>query len=85
MITAAQLRASRALLGIDQRQLARLAGVSLPTVQRMEASEGTVRGKIESLTRIVGALEAAGIDLIAENATSSGGGRGVRLRAPRGP
>lgn len=82
MITAAQLRAARALLGIDQRQLASLAGVSLPTVQRMEASEGTVRGKIESLTRIVGALEAAGIDLIADNATSTGGGRGVRLRAP---
>lgn len=82
MITAAQLRAARALLGIDQRQLASLAGVSLPTVQRMEASEGTVRGKIESLTRIVGALEAAGIDLIPDNATSTGGGRGVRLRAP---
>lgn len=85
MITAAQMRAARALLGIDQRQLAGLAGVSLPTVQRMEACEGTVRGTIESLTRIVGALEAAGIDLIAENANSAGGGRGVRLRAPASP
>ena len=83
MITAGQIRASRALLGIDQRQLASLAGVSLPTVQRMEACEGTVRGMIESLTKIVGALEAAGIDLIPENAPSAGGGRGVRLRAPR--
>lgn len=83
MITAAQLRASRALLGIDQRQLANLAGVSLPTVQRMEACEGIVRGMVDSLTKIIGALESAGIDLIAENATSSSGGRGVRLRSPK--
>lgn len=83
MITAAQLRASRALLGIDQRQLARLAGVSLPTVQRMEACEGIVRGMVDSLTKIIGALESAGVDLIAENATSSSGGRGVRLRSPK--
>jgi predicted transcriptional regulator len=85
MITAAQLRASRAMLGIDQRQLASLAGVSLPTVQRMEACEGTVRGMVDSLTKILGALDAAGIELIAENAVSSGGGRGVRLRTPKPP
>jgi predicted transcriptional regulator len=40
MITAAQLRAARAVLGIDQRDLAELCGISLPTIQRMEASEG---------------------------------------------
>lgn len=83
MITAAQLRAARALLGIDQRQLATLAGVSLPTVQRMEASEGTVRGMVESLTKIIAALDGAGIDLIADNAVSASGGRGVRLRASK--
>ncbi|HEX7694355.1 MAG TPA: helix-turn-helix domain-containing protein, partial [Sphingomonas sp.] len=43
MITSQQMRAARALLGIDQRQLADLAGLSLPTIQRMEASEGQVR------------------------------------------
>jgi predicted transcriptional regulator len=85
MITAAQIRASRALLGIDQRQLASLAGVSLPTVQRMEACEGTVRGMVDSLTKIIGALESAGIDLIAENAASPSGGRGVRLRSAKAP
>lgn len=85
MITAAQIRASRALLGIDQRQLASLAGVSLPTVQRMEACEGTVRGMVDSLTKIIGALESAGIDLIADNAPSPGGGRGVRLRSAKAP
>ena len=83
MISSAQLRASRALLGIDQRTLAGLCGLSLPTIQRMEASEGVVRGNVDSLMKLVAALEAAGIDLIAENAASNAGGRGVRLKAPR--
>jgi len=81
MISSAQLRASRALLGIDQRTLAGLCGLSLPTIQRMEASDGVIRGHVDSLMKLVAALEAAGIELIAENATSSAGGRGVRLRA----
>ncbi|MGP2493633.1 helix-turn-helix domain-containing protein [Mesorhizobium sp. PUT5] len=82
MITSAQMRAARALLGIDQRRLAELAGVSVPTVQRMEASNGTVRGMIDSLTRVVEALDRAGIELIGDNAVSTGGGRGVRLKQP---
>jgi transcriptional regulator with XRE-family HTH domain len=81
MISSAQLRAARALLGIDQRKLAALSGLSLPTIQRMEASEGVIRGNVDSLMKLVGALEAAGIELIAENAPSSGGVRGVRLKA----
>jgi len=82
MITAAQLRASRALLGIDQRKLADLCGLSVPTIQRMEASEGVIRGNVDSLMKLVAALNAAGIELISDNATSSGGGRGVRLKGP---
>jgi transcriptional regulator with XRE-family HTH domain len=82
MITAAQLRASRALLGLDQRKLAELSGLSLPTIQRMEASEGVIRGNVDSLMKLVGALDAAGIELISDNAASRGGGRGVRLKAP---
>ncbi|MNT75428.1 helix-turn-helix protein [compost metagenome] len=82
MITSAQMRAARALLGIDQRQLAKLAGVSLPTIQRMEASEGTVRGVIDSLTKVVEAFDRAGIELIGDNAVSGSGGRGVRLKQP---
>jgi transcriptional regulator with XRE-family HTH domain len=81
MISSAQLRAARALLGIDQRKLAALSGLSLPTIQRMEASEGVIRGNVDSLMKLVGALETAGIELIAENASSIGGGRGVRLKA----
>ena len=82
LITATQMRAARALLGIDQRQLAELAGLSVPTIQRMEASEGNVRGVIETLTKLVEALDRAGNELIGNNAVSTGGGRGVRLKAP---
>lgn len=65
---------------MEQRALAEASGVSLPTVQRMEASEGTVRGVIESLMKVMAALEAAGVEFINEGAASAGGGRGVRLR-----
>lgn len=82
MMTAAQLRAARALLGIDQKTLAERAGVSVPTIQRMEASTGNVRGIVETLTKVVEALNAAGVELIGDNATSPAGGRGVRLREP---
>mgnify|MGYP000706914786 FL=1 len=85
MMTAAQMRAARALLGIDQRQLAELAGVSLPTIQRMEASDGNVRGVVETLTRVIEAFERAGVELIGENAVSRDGGRGVRFRQARQP
>ena len=82
MITAAQLRAARALLGMDQRALAHGAQLSLPTIQRMEASEGVIRGTVDSLMKLVAALEAAGVELINDGETSTTGGRGVRLRDP---
>ena len=83
MITAGQLQAARALLGIDQRKLAQRSGLSLPTIQRMEASDGVVRGNVESLMKLVDALAADGIELIGEGASSSAGGRGVRLKGSR--
>lgn len=79
MITATQLRAARALLAIDQRQLAELAGLSLPTIQRMEGSDGVVRGNVDSLMKLISALNGAGVELIGEGSVSDGGGRGVRL------
>jgi transcriptional regulator with XRE-family HTH domain len=82
MITASQMRAARALLGIDQRQLAEVSGLSLPTIQRMEGSEGQVRGNVESLVKVVEALDRAGVELIGEGASSVAGGRGVRLKSP---
>jgi transcriptional regulator with XRE-family HTH domain len=80
MITAGQMRAARALLGLDQRALAELSGLSLPTIQRMEASDGVVRGNVDSLMKLIHALAAAGIELIGDNAPSLAGGRGVRLK-----
>src|ERR1700739_4427473 len=82
MITANQLRAARALLNIDQRQTAELADLSVPTIQRMEASDGVIRGNVDSLMKLVSALENAGIELINPGVASSAGGRGVRLREP---
>jgi len=81
MISAAQLRAARALLGIDQRKLAELSGLSVPTIQRMEASEGVIRGNVDSLMKLIGALDSAGVVLLGEGMASPGGGRGVRLKA----
>ncbi len=80
MMTSAQMHAARAMLGIDQRQLADLSGVSLPTVQRMEASDGNVRGNVDSLVKVVEALNRAGVELIGDDMPSPGGGRGVRLK-----
>ncbi len=85
MITAFQMRAARALLGIDQRTLAELAGVSLPTIQRMEASTGNVRGVVETLIKVVEAFDRAGVELIGEQVRSDSGGRGVRLKEPGPP
>lgn len=82
MITAAQLRAARALAGLDQRRLAELSGLSLPTIQRMETSEDVIRGNVDSLTKLIAALDSVGIEILGEGAASQGGGRGVRLKKP---
>jgi len=80
MITSNQLRAARALLNIDQRETAELADLSVPTIQRMEASDGVIRGNVDSLMKLVAALDSAGIELINPGSTSVTGGRGVRLK-----
>jgi transcriptional regulator with XRE-family HTH domain len=84
LITSGQLKAARALLGIDQKTLADHAGLSTPTIQRMEASDGVIRGNVDSLTKLIGALDALGIELIGEGAASAGGGRGLRLKGKPG-
>ncbi len=84
MIGAAQLRGARALLGIDQRELAGLSGLSMPTIQRMESSKDIIRGNVESLMKLIAAFDRAGIEFIAEGAVSQGGGRGVRFKALAG-
>ena len=81
MITSAQMRAARALAGVDQRELAQKSGLSLPTIQRMEASDDVIRGNVDSLMKLIVALEAFGIELIGDGTPSPGGGRGVRLKS----
>lgn len=85
MIIASQLRAARALLNVDQKTLAEMAGVSLPTIQRMEASQGNVRGVVDSLMKVINALNRAGVELLSEHVRSNDGGRGVRFRHPDTP
>lgn len=79
MITGSQMKAARALLGIDQKELARISGLSLPTIQRMESSDGVVRAVVDSLEKVLGAINGAGVELIGSGARSEGAGRGVRL------
>lgn len=84
MMTSAQMRAARALTGIDQKVLAQMANVSLPTIQRMEASDGVVRANVDTLVKVVDALDRAGVELIGDDQPSPAGGRGVRLKASPG-
>jgi len=85
MMTGGQLRAARALLNLDRSSLAQLAGLSLPTIQRMESAEGVVGGNVESLMKVIDALKSAGIELIGDGEVSQGGGRGVRLVKSKQP
>lgn len=73
-ITPAQSRAARGLLGWSQTELARSAALSLPTVKRYETQGAKV--SVDAIGKMRAALEAAGVEFIAEN----GGGPGVRLR-----
>ncbi len=75
-----QLRSARARLNSDHRQTADLADLSVPTIQRMDERDGVIRGNVDSLMKLVSALENAGIELINPGVASSAGGRGVRLR-----
>lgn len=80
MLSSAQLKAARALIGMDQSQLAFAAGVSLPTIQRMEASDGIVRAQVDSLMKVLSALDRLGVEVIGPEQPSNARGRGVRLR-----
>lgn len=75
-ITGRQISAARALTGLSQAELAEEAAISVPTLRRMEASQGEAGGYANNVRAVRAALEAAGIEFIPEN----GGGAGVRLR-----
>ena len=82
-ITGRQLAAARALLGIGQVDLAKLANLSAPTLRRMEASEGPVEGMKNNIASVVTALRNAGITFVDGNYSGTGG-PGVRLTRPTG-
>jgi DNA-binding transcriptional regulator YiaG len=71
-----QIAAGRVLAGLGQADLAAAAKISVPTLRRMEASEGKIAGMANNIAAVVSALEAAGVVFVAEN----GHGPGVRLR-----
>ncbi len=73
-IAAAQVRAARAMVKWSQQDLARASGVSLPTIKRMEGSDGPIRSITENVWKVQRALEAAGIEFTDDDAP------GVRLR-----
>ncbi len=75
-----QVKAARALLGWSQEQLASAAGVSVPTVKRLEAADGEVGGRPETSQKLLAALENAGIAFLQD-----GGGAGVKLRRRSAP
>nr|WP_306912311.1 helix-turn-helix transcriptional regulator [Rhizobium mesoamericanum] len=77
-VTGRQLAAARALLGIGQVELARLANLSAPTLRRMEASEGAVEGMKNNVASVLTVLRSAGI-IFLDGDYSGHGGPGVRL------
>jgi predicted transcriptional regulator len=80
MLSSDQIRGARAILRLDQAELAAAASVSLETVKRIEAMEGELKVRLDTLSKIKAALEKAGVEFIAEN----GGGAGVKLKKKTG-
>ena len=76
MLTIRQIKAARALLGWSQEELAQYSSVSMPTIARLESTDGPIGGRADTAQKIRASLEKAGIEFIEEN----GGGLGVRLR-----
>jgi predicted transcriptional regulator len=75
MLSSDQIRGARAILRLSQADLAKAASVSLETIKRLEAMDGELKVRLDTVTKIKEALEKGGIEFIPEN----GGGAGVRL------
>lgn len=74
LITGRQLKAARAMLGIEQAELARRARVARGTVRRMESFDGEVGSRTSTLSKVQAVLERAGVEFL------GGDSPGVRLR-----
>ena len=79
MISAAQIRAARALLNINQGELAKIASVHVATIRRLETATG-VRGAADTLWKLQSALEGKGVEFLPADDAH---GAGVRLRLPK--
>jgi len=77
-----QLAAARTLVGMSQAAVAETAHISIPTLKRMEASEGPAAGMANNVAAVRRALEAAGIEFTPEGDEV---GEGVRLRKKADP
>ncbi|MCJ2041684.1 transcriptional regulator [Methylobacterium sp. J-059] len=75
-VSGRQIAAARTLVAMGQAELAAAASISVPTLKRMEASEGAAAGMANNVKAVIAALEAAGLEFIPEN----GGGAGIRFR-----
>ena len=80
-VSIVQLKAARMLVEWSQEELASAAGISLPTIKRLEAAKGLLGGRETTAQKIRNALQKAGVEFIDEN----GGGAGVRLRNHQRP
>ena len=79
MLTAAQIRAARALLDWSQRQLAEKSKLSVPTIKRMEGAMGPERSTAANVDAVRRTLESAGVVFLEPKANKDGGA-GVRLK-----
>ena len=82
MLSSEQVRAARALLRWEQKDLADASGISLPSIKRLETQRGRLAAQDRTAKAIRSALEEAGVTFIDDNATSASGGPGVRLGEP---
>ncbi|MGJ0508403.1 MAG: helix-turn-helix domain-containing protein [Methylocystis sp.] len=84
LVTGEQLRGARAMVRLEQSDLAKTAGVSVDTIKRLERTQGVVSANLATVHAIVAALEAAGVVFL-DAGESADGGPGVRLKAVQEP
>jgi transcriptional regulator with XRE-family HTH domain len=77
-ITAGQLRAARAFVKMDQKKMAKLSGVSIPTIKRYEGSDGTLTGSYANVSSLIRVLRESGVEFLCDDGQA---GPGVRYRA----
>lgn len=80
MITSEQLRSARALVKMEQKELAERTGISVPTIRRLEGASGILNTSAEKMYVLQKAFEDEGVEFIDKGKASTDGGPGVRLK-----